>query len=68
MYQGLVTFFSYVGIKSLAIVRKDDAVELVKKNGADKVIVIGKITNADDYAKAVLDANDGTKKKYLYLK
>ena len=51
------------GLKTVAIVRKDDAVQMMKDLGATKVLVVGNIDNSDDYAKAILDATEG---KYIF--
>ena len=47
------------GIKTVALVRKEDAVKTVKDLGATKVVVTDGFKTADDYTKAMMQATDG---------
>ena len=46
-------------MKTIAMVRKEDAMKTVKDLGATKVIVTGNFKTADNYTKAIMEATDG---------
>ena len=47
----LANFFNiYTGLKTVALVRKEDAVENMRKLGATKVIVTKDLKTSDEYA------------------
>ena len=47
------------GLKTVALVRREDAVQMLKDLGATKVVVVGKIKDDDEYAREILKATDG---------
>lgn len=56
IYLGSIT---HPGLKTIAIVRKEDAMQNMKDRGASKVLVLGDVKSADEYTKAIIDATDG---------
>ena len=53
------TYNHITGFKSIVLVRKEDAVEDMRKEGADEVIVTGKFKTATDHTNAILKVTDG---------
>ena len=62
-----INTFSSTGIKTVAIVRKEDAVQMMKDLGATKLLVVGNIKSADEYSKKLLEATDGKKQYENYF-
>ena len=55
------------GFKSIALVRKPDSVEEMKKEGADKTIATGNFKTAEDHTNAILEATDGINKLLMII-